>query len=330
MHNAVHYAVHYAVHNDHFFVMTTMHAVADGVAYDDLVHLGRPEAIAVFLVESSDGLTLVDPGPASCEERLRQAVSSIGAKMEDVSNVLLTHIHLDHAGITGALARANPKLRVHVHERGAKHLIDPSRLLESARRIYRDEMDSKWGEFLPVARDQLVVLEGGERLTIGDRKLRVAYTPGHAWHHVCYLDESTGMAFVGDVAGEASQHGTPALPASPPPDIDLESWRPSLDAIAAWGPEALLVTHYGPVRHVVAHLDSLWERIIAWSLAVRTALGGEGTDDEHADAFVQAEMARLASTLTAEQITYVDQDSIRSSWFGLARYWRKKSESSAS
>lgn len=306
-----------------------MHAVADGVAYDDLEHLGRPEAIAVYLVESSAGLVLVDPGPTSCEEKLRQAVSNYGAKMSDIENVLLTHIHLDHGGIVGTLARANPKLRVHVHERGAKHLVDPSRLLESARRIYKEEMDSRWGAFLPVPESQLVVLSGGERLSIGNRKLNVAYTPGHAWHHVCYLDELTGVAFVGDVAGEASQHGTPALPAAPPPDIDLESWKPSLDAIAAWGPEALLVTHYGPVRHVVAHLDSLWERIIAWSLAVRTSLSGEGTDDEHADAFVQAEMARLTATLTSDQIAHVDQDSIRSSWFGIARYWRKKAEERA-
>ncbi|MEO7966762.1 MAG: MBL fold metallo-hydrolase [Gemmatimonadaceae bacterium] len=304
--------------------MTSLHAVADGVAYDDLEHLGRREAIAVYLFESSAGLTVVDPGPSSTAAKLRDAITNFGATPADVGNILLTHIHLDHAGIVGSLARENPKLRVHVHERGATHLVDPTRLLESARRIYKDEMEPLWGEFLAVPREQLIVLQGGERLTIGERKLRVAYTPGHAWHHVAYLDEGNGFAFVGDVAGEASQHGTPALPASRPPDIDLESWKPSLDLIAAWGPEALLLTHYGPVRHVVAHLDSLWERIIAWSLAVRASLGGEGSDDTHADAFVEAEMARLTATLTAEQIVYVDRDSIRGSWFGLARYWRKK------
>lgn len=309
--------------------MISLHHVADGVAYDDLEHLGRRESIAVYLVETSDGLTIVDPGPSSCGERLRQAITDFGATPDDVRNVLLTHIHLDHGGIVGELARDNPRLRIHVHERGAQHLVDPSRLLESARRIYKEDMERLWGSFLPVPRDQLVVLEGGERLTIGARRVRVAYTPGHAWHHVAYLDESTGVAFVGDVAGEASQHGTPALPAAPPPDIDLESWKPSLELIAAWGPEALLLTHFGPVRHVVAHLDSLWDRIISWSLAVRSSLSGEGSDEEHAESFVEAEITRLSTSLTPEQMAHIDRDSIHSSWYGMARYWRKKSPAPA-
>ncbi|MCC6774785.1 MAG: hypothetical protein IT360_26660 [Gemmatimonadaceae bacterium] len=153
----------------------------------------------------------------------------------------------------------------------------------------------------------------------------MAYTPGHAWHHVSYLDESTGAAFVGDVAGEGSQHGTPALPVAPPPDIDLEAWKPSLDRIAAWGPEALLVTHFGPVRHVVAHLDTMWDRLISWSLAVRASLATGDDDESRADDFARAEFARIARSLTVEQAAHIDRDAIRSSWFGLARYWRKKS-----
>ena len=132
------------------------------------------------------------------------------------------------------------------------------------------------------------------------------------------------MAFVGDVAGEGSQHGTPALPAAPPPDIDLEAWKPSLDLIGAWGPEALLVTHFGPVRHVVAHLDTLWDRLISWSLAVRASLAAGDDDEARADEFVEAEMARLARASRAAQLKHIDRDSIRSSWFGLARYWRKR------
>lgn len=309
--------------------MTDLRHVADGIACGDLLHLERPEAIATYLVETRDGLAVVDPGPSSCHDALRQAVLDFGAAPDDIRHVLLTHIHLDHAGIAGTLARENPALRVYVHARGAAHLADPTRLLDSARRIYQDEMPRLWGAFERVDPAQLVVLQGDERLAIGDRRLRVAYTPGHAWHHVCFLDESSGMAFVGDVAGEASQHGTPALPAAPPPDIDLEAWKPSLDLIAAWGPEALLLTHFGPVRHVVAHLDTLWDRIISWSLAVRASLASGESDDARADAFADAELARLTSGLTPEQAVHIDRDSIRSSWFGFARYWRKKAEAAA-
>jgi len=309
--------------------MTALRHVADGIASGDLLHLGRPEAIAVYLMDTSDGLAIVDPGPTSCREALEQAVRDHGASLQDLRHVLLTHIHLDHAGIAGTLAREFPSLKVHVHSRGAPHLADPSRLLESARRIYGDDMDRLWGAFEPVAPAQLVVHAGDERLSLGTRRLRVAYTPGHAWHHLAYLDESTGVAFVGDVAGEASQHGTPALPAAPPPDIDLEAWKPSLDLLAAWGPEALLLTHFGPVRNVVAHLDALWDRIISWSLAVRASLGSDATDEARADAFTEAEFARIAGGLTVEQAAHIERDTIRSSWFGFARYWRKKAAANA-
>ncbi|MBK6486429.1 MAG: MBL fold metallo-hydrolase [Gemmatimonadetes bacterium] len=304
--------------------MTALRHVADGLACGDLLHLGREESVAVYLVETTDGVAVVDPGPSTCRDALRLALRDFGAAPDDLRHVLLTHIHLDHAGVTGTLAREFPSLRVHVHARGAPHLVDPSRLLESARRIYGHDMERLWGAFEAVEPGQLVVLQGSEQLSIGDRSLRVAYTPGHAWHHVSYLDESTGMAFVGDVAGEGSQHGTPALPVAPPPDIDLEAWKPSLDRIAAWGPEALLVTHFGPVRHVVAHLDTMWDRLISWSLAVRASLASGDDDESRADSFAEAEFARIASSLTVEQAAHVDRDAIRSSWFGLARYWRKK------
>jgi glyoxylase-like metal-dependent hydrolase (beta-lactamase superfamily II) len=304
--------------------MTALRPVAPGIACGDLLHQQRPESIAVYLMETSDGLAVVDPGPSTCEDALRAAITAMGARFDDLRHVLLTHIHLDHAGIAGGLARRLPEVRVYVHARGATHLADPTRLLDSARRIYRADMDRLWGAVEAVDHSQLVVLSGGERLTIGDRRLRVAYTPGHAWHHVAYLDESTGVAFVGDVAGEASQHGTPVLPAAPPPDIDLESWKPSLDLLAAWGPEALLLTHFGPVRHVVAHLDALWDRIISWSLAVRASLTSGTDDDARADAFADAEVARLRASLTPEQAAHIDRDSVRASWHGFARYWRKK------
>ena len=298
--------------------------VRAGMAYGDLRHEGRIEAIAACLVDTGDGLALVDPGPSSTREALEALVAAFGARREDIRHVLLTHIHLDHAGAAGSLARDVPRARVYVHARGAPHLADPTRLLDSARRIYGDRMDALWGEFLPVPADRLVVLDGGERLTLGTRRWRVAATPGHAIHHVAYLDEHEGIVFTGDVAGEATQHDTPALPVTPPPDIDLEAWRPSLDAILAWGPEGLLLTHYGLVRDPGAHLDAMWDRLLDWSTLVRASLDGPGTDDDRADAFQAEEVARLTTGMPAEQARWVDADAIRSSWFGLARYWRRK------
>lgn len=298
--------------------------VRTGMAYGDLRHEGREEAIAACLVDTGDGLALVDPGPSSTREALEALVAAFGARRDDIRHLLLTHIHLDHAGVAGSLVRDVPRARVYVHARGAPHLADPTRLLDSARRIYRDRMDALWGEFLPVPTDRLVVLEGTERLALGSRRWRVAATPGHAIHHVAYLDEHEGIVFTGDVAGEATQHGTPALPVTPPPDIDLEAWRPSLDTILGWGPEGLVLTHYGLVRDPRAHLDAMWGRLLDWSAQVRDALDAPGTDDEKADAFQASEVARLTAGMPAEQARWVDADAVRSSWFGLARYWRRK------
>ena len=295
-----------------------------GLAYGDLQHLGRAEAIAVGLVDTGDGLGLVDPGPSSCREALEAIVADFGARLDDVRHVFLTHIHLDHAGITGSLAQATPKVRVYVHERGAPHLVDPTRLLDSAKRIYRDDMDRLWGEFLPVPADQLLVLQGGERLAIGTRKWRVAATPGHAVHHVTYLDEHVGVAFTGDVTGEATQHGTPALPVTPPPDIDLEAWRPSLDRILEWRPESLFLTHFGEVRDPSGHIEEMWKRLLEWSEWVRESLEQPGSDDARADRFLEEQLDTLSSGLAPEKVRWLEQDAIRSSWFGLARYWRKK------
>lgn len=298
--------------------------IREQMAYGDLHHAGRREAIATCLVDTGGGLAIVDPGPTSCREALEALLAEQGARRGDLRHVFLTHIHLDHAGVAGSLVREDPRIRVYVHARGAPHLTDPSRLLASAQRIYGDEMDRLWGEFLPVPRENLVVLEGGEKLAIGSRRWRVGATPGHAVHHVCYLDEHDGVAFTGDVAGEATQHGTPALPVTPPPDIDLESWRTSLDLLLAWAPESYFLTHYGEVRDPRAHLDEMWTRLLEWADDVRRSLDEPGSDEDHADAFLEAQWEKLAEGLPAERAQWIDRDSIRSSWSGLARYWRRR------
>ena len=215
----------------------------------DTLHLGRERVIATFLIDGC----LVDPGP---ESSLDNVLAALGDERPE--RVLLTHIHLDHAGATGALVRRWPDLEVWVHERGAPHVHDPEKLVKSAGRLYGDDMERLWGEIVPVPQENLKVLSGGEQL--GD--WRVAYTPGHASHHVSYLHEPTGVAFTGDAAGVRIPPDGPILAPTPPPDIDLEAWPRSIDAIAGWQPAALAVTHFGLWEGDAAeHLQALREQL---------------------------------------------------------------------
>ncbi|HUE28909.1 MAG TPA: MBL fold metallo-hydrolase, partial [Solirubrobacteraceae bacterium] len=190
----------------------------------DVLHLGRERVIGCWQV----GDVLIDPGPGSCVPTL---LESLGEQRPRA--LLLTHIHLDHAGASGALVELWPELEVYVHERGAPHVIDPSRLLESARRLYGADMERLWGETVPVPERNVRVLRGGERVI--DGAFEVAYTPGHASHHVSYLRD--GTAFVGDVGGVRITPGSLTVPPTPPPDIDVEAWHESIDRIRAWSPE---------------------------------------------------------------------------------------------
>ena len=183
-------------------------------AYVDVNFLGLPKAIGTAVIETSGGVVLVDPGPSSCLASLESGLAARNIRIEDVTDVFLTHIHLDHAGATGTILRRHPRLRVFVHSRGASHLEDPTKLIASASRFFgAEQMERYWGEIAPVPRDRMVVLDGGERIEGAGRPFDVIYTPGHASHHVTYLDASSGVAFVGDTGGmriDASAAMTPA------------------------------------------------------------------------------------------------------------------------
>jgi glyoxylase-like metal-dependent hydrolase (beta-lactamase superfamily II) len=224
----------------------------------DVRHLGRERVICCWEV---DGV-LVDPGPESCVETLLEALDG-----EAPRALLLTHIHFDHAGASGALVRRFPGLPVYVHSRGARHLADPERLVSSATRLYGEEgMSELWGEVVPVPEDALNPLEGGETVLDG---WRVEYTPGHASHHVCYLHEPSGWAFTGDVAGVRIPSTSAVVAPTPPPDIDLEAWERSLQIVCDWDPVALGITHFGSVEErVQEHLgavDEALRREAAWA-----------------------------------------------------------------
>ena len=270
----------------------------------DVMHLGRPHVIGCWEVDGA----LVDPGPQSSMETLLEAIGD-----EQPRALLLTHIHLDHAAATGALVRRWPGLEVHVHERGAPHLIDPGKLLASAGRLYGDQMERLWGEIVPVPEANVRPLAGGETV-LG---MRVAYTPGHASHHVCYLHEETGTAFVGDVAAVLIPATNLIVPPTPPPDIDVETWEESIGIVEGWRPERLAVTHFGQIDDPAEHLPRVRER-----LREEAELARELDEDAY-EARHRARVEEAAETpeAAAELIQCVPP---QYQWSGLDRYWRKR------
>ena len=302
-----------------------METIARGIAYTDLLHRGRPRVIATAVVRSAAGVALVDPGPTSCLETLRAALAGAGIAIADVRTLLLTHIHLDHAGATGSLLRENPDITVYVHERGAPHMIDPSKLLASAARLYGDQMDELWGAFLPVPEANVRALAGGERIEAADRTFEVAYTPGHASHHVSFLDRDSGVAFVGDVAGVRTGNALFVLPPTPPPDIDVEVWRESIELVRRWRASTLLVTHFGAHEDPDAHLDAMQTHLTAMTDIARKCIEAGGDVSAQESRFVHDMRVYMERHIPADEAgLYGTAAPLDQCWLGLARYWRKR------
>jgi glyoxylase-like metal-dependent hydrolase (beta-lactamase superfamily II) len=298
-------------------------AGAERVALVDLEYRGAPESMAGLLFDTEHDVAVMDPGPSVSLPVLRAAVREMAGHDARLRHVLLSHIHLDHGGCAGLLAQESADVTVYVHERGAPHLVDPSRLLASATRLYGDRMDELWGAVLPCPAAQVRIVRNGDGLTIGGRRIAVAYTPGHAIHHVAYLDEASGLAYVGDAAGERFHSGTPIIPTTPPPDIDLDAWRDSTRRLMAWQPAALVLTHFGVFRDAAQHLGA-HERILdEWAAAVRATLDEPGSDEERAARFATDRLGAIRAAATPEGATRVHFSQIRDCWYGLARYWRR-------
>ena len=302
-----------------------MTILAPGLSWVDLLFLGRPHAVATAVVRTHGTLALIDPGPSTCLESLDLGLQQQGLRLSEVTQILLTHIHLDHAGATGTIVRRYPHVNVFVHERGAAHMADPGKLMASAARLYGDRMDRLWGEFAAVPAKNLTVLAGGERIDAGGRSFEVAYTPGHASHHVSYYDRSSGVAFVGDTAGVCIDGGY-VLPPTPPPDIDLEAWKGSVARIEAWSPQTLFLTHFGPVQGAAPHLQALMENLETTAGIVRTRLSEPGTDEEKSRRFADDLRRKLRRHMTDTQLAAcMVAAPPELLWLGLARYWRKRS-----
>lgn len=273
----------------------------------DVRHLGHERVIGCWQV----GDVLIDPGPTSALERL---LAELGDRRPRA--LLLTHIHLDHAGATGSLIERWPELEVYVHERGAPHLIDPTRLLDSARRLYGEEMDSLWGEMVPVPERSIRVLTGGERLIEG--AFEVAYTPGHASHHVSYLHE--GTAYAGDTAG-VRIGGSLTIAPTPPPDIDLDAWHESIERLRGWAPERLAITHFGAYDDVEEQLDALERRLDRWAERAR---------DHEREQFIAGARAEIERSAEPELWEAYELAAPADQLYaGLTRYWRKRAETAA-
>jgi glyoxylase-like metal-dependent hydrolase (beta-lactamase superfamily II) len=305
--------------------MPSQRTLASGVSWFDLLFQGRPNRIACGVLTGAGGTAIVDPGPTSCLETVEASLAMHGQSFESVTHLVLTHIHLDHAGAVGTILRRHPRIRVVVHERGARHLVDPSKLFESATRLYGAAMDSLWGEVAPVPERNLVVLTGGETFEVGGRAFEVAYTPGHASHHVCFFDRSSGIAFVGDTAGVCVNGGY-VLPPTPPPDIDVELWLDSIRTIDRWQASTLFLTHFGPVTSGgSAHLQALADNLQRSAALVRESLESPGTDEDRKSQYEAWMKAELRARMSEEMAkAYEMAAGFRLSWPGLARYWRKK------
>jgi glyoxylase-like metal-dependent hydrolase (beta-lactamase superfamily II) len=297
--------------------------LAPGVSFLDLNFQGYSRIIATAVLTGPDGVAIIDPGPSSTLPRLAAVLADAGIAMTDVSAIVLTHIHLDHAGASGTLVREHPRLPVYVHERGAPHLVDPSKLLASASRLYGDAMDTLWGEVAPVPASAIKPLRGGEVLPLAGETLSVVYTPGHASHHVSYFSRA-GVAFVGDTAGVKLRPGGFVLPPTPPPDVDLDLWSESLAAIDAMKPETLFLTHFGPSSPREQHLTDMRTHLEVVSGLAKQSLDRPESDEDR-EAWFAGEVRRyLEGAGELEGDFYETAARFDLNWRGLARYWRKR------
>jgi glyoxylase-like metal-dependent hydrolase (beta-lactamase superfamily II) len=293
----------------------------NGIYILDANHLGFTGTVGVFVVPGDDGFALVETGPGSTLGTIKQSIASLGLDLTNLKAVLVTHIHLDHAGAAGQLA-TETGATLYVHERGAPHLIDPSRLLSSAERIYGDKMQTLWGTMTPASEENVVALKGGERVKVVGHDIEVIYTPGHASHHVSYLLNGEAM-FTGDAAAICFD-GSPVIrPALPPPEVDLETWRDSVDKMLAAKPKRLLLTHYGEVKDTENHLRQVVERNQQWAdLILKGMKSGEdakGLEQRLSDLALKELNGASLEVIQRHRVTSNDEMTV----MGVMRYWQK-------
>jgi glyoxylase-like metal-dependent hydrolase (beta-lactamase superfamily II) len=278
----------------------------------DLRHQGADRVIGSYLLETEDGPAIFDCGPSTGIERLKEGLVERGLRLPDIRHLLLSHIHLDHAGAAGVLVREHPGLQVHVSEGGAPHRVDPARLEASARRLYGDTFDTLWGELAPVPKENVHL--------VGSRVLGLDCfpSPGHASHHVVYL-HADGTAYSGDAAGVRIQPHRFVMPPTPPPEVDVEAWHRTIDELERRQPEALALIHFGIAHDPLPHLDSLRRKLDEWAEIV-----GGGVSEADFRAGVQADIEANDPAALDE---YDRAMPLWQSYAGLKRYWEKREQS---
>ncbi|HEV2582007.1 MAG TPA: MBL fold metallo-hydrolase [Ktedonobacteraceae bacterium] len=288
---------------------------------------GQEEIVGSYLLAGGDELAIVDPGPGSMVESLLASIREAGFDPQDVTHILATHVHLDHAGNAGTLVRLMPKARVYAHSLGAPHLLDTTRVVASASRIFGDRMKLLWGEIEPTPYERLRVVEHGDTLNVAGRRLEVHYTPGHAIHHVSFFDAHFGEAFVGDVAGARLQGVPYVRPPTPPPDLDLEAWSASIELLKNLRPDVLYIGHYGAIRDIGPHLAELQTRLYAWAEYVLAAMRDGKTEAEITSMLIEQNRAELLCAAQGDERA-LDRYEIATNYpmtvQGYMRYWRKK------
>jgi glyoxylase-like metal-dependent hydrolase (beta-lactamase superfamily II) len=294
----------------------------DGIYLLDTNHMGFAGTVGVYVLPGDDGFALIETGPGSTLETVKKGIASLGLALTNLKAVLVTHIHLDHAGAAGQLVQETGAT-LYVHERGAPHLIDPSRLLSSAERIYGDKMMTLWGTLLPAPQEKVVALKGGEHLKVLGHDIEVIYTPGHASHHVSLLLDGAAM-FTGDAAAIHFEGSPVVRPALPPPEVDLETWESSIDKMLAAKPKRLLLTHYGEVKDAEAHLRQVPERNQQWAELIlegmRDGEDAKGLEQRLRESSLRELEGASPEVINRHRITSNDDMTV----MGVTRYWQKQ------
>lgn len=285
------------------------------------LHFYHEHTIASFLIDSGDGWVLVETGPHSTFAQLEAGLKAHGLTANDISDVLLTHIHFDHAGAAWALAKAGAT--IHVHPVGLPHMASPERLYGSAKRIYGDKMEELWGLMNPIEEAKLHAVEHGAVIEVGNLRFVAHHTPGHASHHIAW--QLGDAVFTGDVAGCRIELG-PVVPPCPPPDINIEQWKDSITLLKSLNPEVLYLTHYGPIRDIDAHLDQLSTMLDDWASWIKDHMA-KGLDAEAMTPLFQSYAKDQLIALGADAHMVDQYEAANPAWMsvaGLMRYWKKR------
>lgn len=285
------------------------------------------EIVGSYLIAGDNELAIVDPGPGSMIDSLLDSIREAGFEPGDVTHILATHVHLDHAGATGSLVKQMPKAQVYVHGLGAPHLLDTTKVVASASRIFGDRMQLLWGEIESTPAGRLNVIEDGDKLNVAGRHLEVHYTPGHAIHHVIFFDVHSGELFAGDTAGVRLPGVDYVRPPTPPPDLDLEAWSKSIDLLKRLHPDVLYIGHFGAIKTIEDQLDRLREKLYAWGDFVLSAMRDGKEEAEIIEMLIEharPELLQAAHDDTRVFPRYEIATNYPMTVQGYMRYWKKQ------